>query len=114
MELEGRVAMVTGAARGIGAAIAGRLAGLGARVAVCDLDEAAAKATADSLGNGSIGVQVDVSDSAAVAAAVQRIGSELGPVDLLVNNAGFDKIEPFMDSPRRRGTACGRSTSRVR
>src|SRR4051794_35190694 len=98
MTLDGRVAMVTGAGRGIGAAIAARLAGLGAAIAVCDLDDATAKATADALPTKSIGVRMDVSDSTAVREAVARIGTELGPIGVLVNNAGFDKIEPFMDS----------------
>ncbi len=70
----------------------------GASVAVCDIDEATAAATAHSLPTASIGVQVDVSDRAAVVAAVAHIGDELGPIDILVNNAGIDVIEPFMDS----------------
>lgn len=98
MTLDGRVAMVTGAGRGIGAAIAGRLAAAGASVAVCDLDEATASATAEALPTKSIGVRMDVSNSAEVAAGVARIGELLGPVSILVNNAGFDVIEPFMDS----------------
>ena len=98
MTLDGRVAMVTGAARGIGAAVAGRLAGLGASVAVCDIDEDAAKETAKSLPTPSISVELDVSDRAAVVAAVTHIGDDLGPIDILVNNAGIDVIEPFMES----------------
>ncbi len=98
MTLEGRVAMVTGAGRGIGAAIGARLARLGASVAVCDLDETAARSSAAALPTKAMAVHMDVSSSAEVAAAVARIGDELGPVDLLVNNAGFDVVEPFMDS----------------
>ena len=98
MTLAGRIAMVTGAGQGIGAAIGARLAKLGASVAVCDIDKATATATADSLETASIGVQIDVSDRAAVLAAVARIGDELGPIDILVNNAGIDVIGPFMDS----------------
>jgi 2-hydroxycyclohexanecarboxyl-CoA dehydrogenase len=96
--LDGRVAMVTGAGRGIGAAIAARLAKLGASVAVCDIDETTATATAESLDVPAVGLQVDVTDRAAVRAAVAGIGDELGPIDILVNNAGIDVIEPFMDS----------------
>ena len=98
MTLDGRVAMVTGAARGIGAAIAGRLAGLGASVAVCDIDGDGASETAKSLETPSISVGLDVSDRAAVVAAVAHIGDDLGPIDILVNNAGIDVIEPFMES----------------
>jgi 2-hydroxycyclohexanecarboxyl-CoA dehydrogenase len=96
--LEGRVAMVTGAGRGIGAAIAARLAGLGASVAVCDIDDASGAVTAKSLPTPSVSVHLDVSDRAAVVAAVAGIGEALGPIDILVNNAGIDEIEPFMES----------------
>lgn len=98
MRLDGRVAMVTGAGQGIGAAIAARLAALGASVAVCDIDEATAAATAKSLPTQSMSVGVDVADRAAVVAAVAHIGDDLGPIDVLVNNAGIDVIEPFMES----------------
>jgi 2-hydroxycyclohexanecarboxyl-CoA dehydrogenase len=96
--LDGRVAMVTGAARGIGAAIAGRLSRLGASVAVCDIDNQGASETAKSLETPSLSLGLDVSDRAAVVAAVTHIGDDLGPIDILVNNAGIDIIEPFMDS----------------
>jgi len=100
--LGGRVAMVTGAARGIGAAIAAGLAGAGATVAVCDLDEAGAVAVADEVagqsGVKSAGVRLDVADGASVRAAVARVREVLGEVDVLVNNAGIDVIEPFVDS----------------
>ncbi len=87
-----RVAIVTGGARGIGAAISARLAADGMAVAVIDLDEAAcgpvvAAITADS--GRAIGVGLNVSDEAGVAAAVQRITAELGAPTVLVNNAGI-------------------------
>src|SRR5438270_1118291 len=97
MSLDGKVALVTGAARGIGAAIATRLAADGARVAVCDLDEVAAKATAAEL-PGAIGVAVDVGDDDAVARCVEAVVQALGPIDILVNNAGIDRIQKFVDS----------------
>ena len=86
-----RVAIVTGAARGIGAATARRLATDGAAVAVLDLDEAACKPTVDqieSAGGRALAVGADVSDPAQVEAAVTRVSDELGPPAILVNNAG--------------------------
>ena len=98
MQMTGRVAMVTGSGNGIGAAIARRLAGAGAAVAVCDLDGPAAGAVAKEIGGGAVPVTVDVSDSGAVREAVSGIERALGPIEVLVNNAGIDRIEPFMDS----------------
>jgi 3-oxoacyl-[acyl-carrier protein] reductase len=86
-----RVAIVTGAARGIGAATAARLAADGMDVAVFDLDEAAGKPTVERIaerGQRGLAVAVDVSDADQVAAAVDRVAAELGPPTVLVNNAG--------------------------
>lgn len=89
-----RVAVVTGAARGIGAATARRLAADGLAVAVVDLDETAAKSTVDevlALGGRALAVGADVSDADQVAAAVARVADELGPPAVLVNNAGVTR-----------------------
>ncbi|MFC0527276.1 3-oxoacyl-ACP reductase FabG [Phytohabitans kaempferiae] len=86
-----RVAVVTGAARGIGAATARRLADDGLAVAVVDLDETATKSTVEAIGlagGRAIAVGADVSDRTAVDAMVTRVADELGPPTVLVNNAG--------------------------
>lgn len=89
-----RVAIVTGAGRGIGSAIATRLASDGFAVALADLDEAAVKTAAEAItadGGRAIGVGVDVSDSEAVDAAVATVADELGAPTVLVNNAGITR-----------------------
>ncbi len=89
-----RVAIVTGAARGIGAAVATRLGSDGFAVAVLDLDEAACSGTVDAVtssGGRALGVGVDVTDSATVETAVSRVADELGPPTVLVNNAGITR-----------------------
>ena len=87
-----RTAIVTGAARGIGAAIARRLAGDGLAVAVLDLDEAACSPVVDAIesaGGRALAVGADVSDEGAVTDAVARVAADLGRPTVLVNNAGI-------------------------
>lgn len=96
--LDGKVALVTGAGSGIGRAIAERLAAEGARVVASDLVPADALATASAIGGGAIAVQLDVADDASIGLAVTEVTERLGPIDVLVNNAGWDLIEPFVQS----------------
>jgi len=89
---ETKIAVVTGAARGIGAATARRLAQEGFEVAVCDLDEAACADTVQAIEDGggrALAVGVDVSGTAQVTAAFEKIVAELGRPQVLVNNAGI-------------------------
>jgi 2-hydroxycyclohexanecarboxyl-CoA dehydrogenase len=93
-----RVALVTGGARGIGRAIALELAAAGCAVAVGDLLVDEAEAVASEIGRNAIAVPLDITDGAAVAAAVASIGERLGPVDIAVNNAGWDELRPFLET----------------
>ena len=102
MAIDGRVAVVTGGGRGIGEAIALGLAAAGAAVAVWDLDgeraDATAKRVAAEHGGRAVGVRAEVAEAASVDAAVRRTEDALGPIEVLVNNAGIDVIGPFLDS----------------
>jgi len=99
--LSGKVALVTGAGGAIGGAIARRLAAEGCAVAVLDRDGDAARATAAVIadaGGRARAVTADITDDAAVVAAVDEAEAVLGPVDVLVNNAGWDRFQPFLDT----------------
>ena len=90
--LVGRVAIVTGAAEGIGFAVARRLAAAGARVAIADIDAAAARRAVERItqdGGAALGVAADVADERAVQEMVRQVRDELGDADILVNNAGI-------------------------
>ena len=87
--LAGKTALVTGAARGIGYAIAARLASDGARVAVLDLDTAVAKEAAERIGPSALALTADVTVAGEVEAAVRQVDAAFGRLDILVNNAGI-------------------------
>jgi NAD(P)-dependent dehydrogenase (short-subunit alcohol dehydrogenase family) len=102
VSLAGRVALVTGGGKGIGAAISRRLAEAGAGVMIADLDKAAAEQVAGEItanDGRAIGVELDVTDSAAVEGVVARAVAELGSLDILVNNAGIFPIFPVLAMP---------------
>ena len=102
ISLEGRVAVVTGGAKGIGLAIAKRLGDAGAAVVIGDLDEAEAVAAAEALatdGRKVVGAALDVADEASIVALADRAVAEFGTIDVWVNNAGIYPVAPAVDMP---------------
>ncbi len=100
MELQGQVAVVTGAGRGIGRATALELARLGADIVIAELDQAGAKRTAEevgALGHRTVVAQTDVTSRADLRAMVDRAKAELGRIDILVNNAGIYRAAATLD-----------------
>src|SRR5436190_762442 len=100
MELQGQVAIVTGAGRGIGRATALELAKLGADIVIAELDQAGAKGTAEevvALGRRAVVAQTDVTSRADLRAMVDRAKADLGRIDILVNNAGIYRAAATLD-----------------
>lgn len=97
-KLDDKIAIVTGAGQGIGRAISEKLAAEGATVVVTDVNEATAKETADGIGGGAVGIRTDVTSRESVNAMVEQVKNQFGRIDVLVNNAGWDKASPFVDS----------------
>lgn len=94
-DLTGKVVAITGAARGIGKALAEALVREKALVAIGDLDAALADEVAKELGGGTIGLALDVADPASYTEFLDEVERRLGPLDVLVNNAGFMPVGPF-------------------
>jgi 3-oxoacyl-[acyl-carrier protein] reductase len=97
VNLNGRVALVTGAGRGIGKAIAQGLADCGANVAVNDIDASSATLTASLLHGDANAYPADVSDSAAVGSMIDKIMADYGRLDILINNAGVEPRASILD-----------------
>ncbi len=95
--LAGQTAAITGAARGIGKATAQALLRQGMKVAIGDVDLAAAQQTASELGASTVALPLDVTDRASFSAFLDRAEEQLGPVDVLVNNAGIMQVGRFVD-----------------
>jgi NAD(P)-dependent dehydrogenase (short-subunit alcohol dehydrogenase family) len=98
-QLQGKIAIVTGAASGIGKEIALLYAKEGAKVAIADMNLAAAQAAADSIGPSAMAVAMDVADEGQVNAAVAQVVAAWGGVDILVSNAGIQIVHPLEDFP---------------
>ena len=97
MRMKGRVALVTGAASGIGRAIALAFAAEGAQVGVADIDAAGARAVVDNMGNAGLALTMDVTREAQVEQAVAELQARFGGVDVLVSNAGVQHIAAVVD-----------------
>ena len=97
MKLESKVAIVTGGARGIGAAIAERFAAEGARVVIADILGPEAAATARALGRDAIAVTLDVTRRASIDAMVEQVSAAAGRIDILVNNAAVFDLAPLLE-----------------
>jgi D-sorbitol dehydrogenase (acceptor) len=95
--LDGKVAVVTGGARGIGQAICARYVAEGAKVAVADINLPEARATAEALGEAALGVQLDVTRQDSIDAMVRTVVEWAGGIDVLVNNAAIFDLAPILE-----------------
>lgn len=100
MKLEGKVAIITGGARGIGRAIGERYADEGARVVVADILEREAEATAEAIGRGAFAHRIDVTDQASIDGMVEAVVEKSGSIDILVNNAAIFNMAPLLEVSR--------------
>ena len=95
--ITGKVVAITGGARGIGAATATALARKGAKVAIGDLDLDVAEATATRIGGGTLAIRLDVTDAKSFASFLDEVEQKLGPLDVMVNNAGIMPLATLLD-----------------
>lgn len=99
--LAGKTALITGAARGIGRAFAKAYVREGARVAIGDIDISRAKTTASDLGGGTVAVEMDVTQQESIEKALEAVISELGGIDILINNAAIFTAAPISEIDRK-------------
>ena len=100
MRLKGKVALITGAARGIGAAFAGAYAREGATVAIADIDMARAEQTAKAIGPSAFAIRLDVADQSSIDSAIAEMEKRCGAIDILVNNAALFDMAPIVEITR--------------
>ncbi len=100
MKITDKVAIITGAARGIGLAIAERYVAEGAKVVIADINEAGAKAAAAKLGPNALGLRLDITDQASIDATIAATVAHFGRLDILVNNAGIFDLAPIVEITR--------------
>lgn len=98
--LEGKTALITGAARGIGLAFAEAYLAEGARVALADIDLASARTQADRLGEGALAVEMDVTQQASIDVAIDTTVAHFGQIDILINNAAIFTAAPIVEITR--------------
>ena len=95
--LVGQIVAITGGARGIGKCTAQTLSRAGMKVAIGDLDGPLAAQTASEIGAGTIGLQLDVTDFDSFSAFVATVQEQLGPIDVIINNAGIMHLGSYLD-----------------
>ena len=100
MKLEGKIALITGAARGIGRAVATRYAAEGAKVVIGDLNEQGAREAAAAIGHGAIGIALDITQQPSIDAAIAATLAAHSRLNILVNNAGIFDLAPIVDITR--------------
>ena len=100
MKITDKVAIITGAARGIGKAIAERYVKEGATVVIADLNEPGAKAAASALGPNALGIKLDITEQASIDATIAATIAHFGGLDILVNNAGIFDLAPIIEITR--------------